>query len=68
MHKGQEDLAALPFQEDAPRHRGSNFYFTQEDLLKAYAEKYGWRSIITRPATIIGVAKGKFITLLQFDH
>jgi len=58
VHKGKEDLAELPFVEDAPRHTGANFYFTQEDLLKDYAEKYQWRYIITRPATIIGVAKG----------
>lgn len=58
MHKQSEDLAAIPFDEDAPRHRGANFYFTQEDLIKEYAIKYQWRSIITRPSTIIGVAKG----------
>ena len=51
-------MATVPFIEEAPRHRGSNFYFTQEDLLREYAEKYNWRSIITRPWTIIGLAKG----------
>ncbi|CAF3493823.1 unnamed protein product [Rotaria socialis] len=61
VHKDKEDLAELPFIEDAPRHKGTNFYFTQEDLLKDYAEKHGWRYIITRPSTIIGVAKGNFM-------
>ena len=58
MHKDKKDLAKIPFQEDAPRHQGPNFYFTQEDLLKDYAQRYNWRYVITRPATIIGVSKG----------
>ncbi|CAF1080514.1 unnamed protein product [Adineta steineri] len=61
VHKTKEDLAALPFTENAPRHQGANFYFTQEDLLEDYAKKHNWRYIITRPATIIGVAKGNFM-------
>ncbi|UJR27752.1 hypothetical protein I4U23_009025 [Adineta vaga] len=61
VHKTKEDLSQTPFIEDAPRHQGVNFYFTQEDLLKTYAEKYQWRYIITRPSTIIGVAKGNFM-------
>ncbi|CAF4781111.1 unnamed protein product [Rotaria sp. Silwood1] len=61
VHKSNEDLAELPFIEDAPRHKGSNFYFTQEDLLKDYALKHEWKYIITRPSIIIGLAKGNFM-------
>lgn len=61
VHKPADHLAPLPFNEDASRHVGTNFYFTQEDLVKSYAEKYSWRYIITRPSTIIGVSKGQLI-------
>ena len=61
MHKGGEYLASRPYQEDAPRHKGLNFYYTQEDLLKEYAKKYGWKYVITRPNVIIGVSKGNYM-------
>ncbi|CAF3333904.1 unnamed protein product [Rotaria sp. Silwood1] len=61
VHKGGEYLASCPYTEDAPRHKGSNFYYIQEDLLKEYAEKNGWKYIITRPNIIIGVSRGNFM-------
>lgn len=61
VHKGGKYLAHLPYQEDAPRHEGLNFYYTQEDLLKDYAEKNHWKYIITRPNIIVGVSKGNFM-------
>ncbi|UJR26448.1 hypothetical protein I4U23_007778 [Adineta vaga] len=61
VHKGGEYLAARPYSEDASRHAGINFYYTQEDLIKEYAEKHSWKYIITRPNVIIGVSKGNFM-------
>ncbi|CAF2306045.1 unnamed protein product [Rotaria sp. Silwood2] len=61
VDKGGEYLTSRPYVEDAPRHKGSNFYYAQEDLLKEYAEKNGWKYIITRPNVIIGVSYGNFM-------
>ena len=61
VHKGGDYLAQRPYKEDAPRHAGRNFYFTQEDLLKEYAEQHRWKYVITRPNIIIGVARGNFM-------
>ncbi|CAF1055708.1 unnamed protein product [Rotaria sordida] len=61
VHKGGEYLASCPFTEDSSRHKGSNFYYIQEDLLEEYAGKNNWKYIITRPNVIIGVSKGNFM-------
>jgi len=61
VHKGGEYLSPCPFVEDAPPHKGPNFYFIQEDLVKEYAQKNGWNYVITRPNVIIGVSKGNFM-------
>ncbi|CAF2714350.1 unnamed protein product [Rotaria sp. Silwood2] len=61
VDKGGEYLTSRPYVEDAPRHKGSNFYYAQEDILKEYAEKNGWKYIITRPNVIIGVLYGNFM-------
>ncbi|CAF3670925.1 unnamed protein product [Adineta steineri] len=58
VHKGGEYLATRPYSENAPRHKGSNFYYTQEDLLKEYSKKHNWKYVITRPDIIVGVSKG----------
>ncbi|UJR32523.1 hypothetical protein I4U23_019985 [Adineta vaga] len=61
VHKGPQYMAAQPFIEDAARHEGVNFYYTQEDLIKEYATKNKWNYSITRPNLIIGVSKGNML-------
>lgn len=57
-------MAPTPFKEDAPRAESNEiFYYAQEDLLKQYAEKHNWRWLITRPNTIVGIAKGNFMNI-----
>ncbi|CAF0874740.1 unnamed protein product [Adineta ricciae] len=60
-HKGPQHMPTQPFVEDAPRHEGVNFYYSQEDLIKEYAQKNKWNYSITRPNLIIGVSKGNFM-------
>ncbi|CAF1365626.1 unnamed protein product [Didymodactylos carnosus] len=60
-HKGGEYLAPRPFYECTPRHKGLNFYYTQEDKLKEEAKKSNFSYIITRPNIIIGASKGNFM-------
>ena len=57
VHKGGGHLARYPFKEDAPRHKGGNFYFVQEDMLKEHAEKHRYHWVITRPNFIVGQSK-----------
>lgn len=57
VHKGGKYLAKTPFQEDAPRHKGLNFYYVQEDMLKEAAKKSGYHWIVSRPNFIIGQSK-----------
>ncbi|CAF1384659.1 unnamed protein product [Rotaria sp. Silwood1] len=64
VHKGGKHVAPLPFTEDAPRHEGVNFYYTQEDLIKEYAQQNHWNYVITRPNVIIGVSKGNFMNFV----
>ena len=48
-----------PFYEDEnPRHIGPNFYFTQEDALRARAARGGPRWSILRPDVVVGDAAG----------
>jgi nucleoside-diphosphate-sugar epimerase len=63
VHKGPPHIAPLPFKEDAKRHAGPNFYFDQEDMLRAFCTKHSWAYVITRPNFVIGVAKGNFMNL-----
>jgi hypothetical protein len=60
-------MASIPFVEEAPRHEGTNLYYTQEDLIKEYAEKNNWKYIITRPNLIIGASKGRSIGKKAID-
>ncbi|MBS1230112.1 MAG: NAD-dependent epimerase/dehydratase [Proteobacteria bacterium] len=48
-----------PFYEDDPRHLGPNFYYAQEDLLRARAERDGFDWSILRPDVVVGSAAGK---------
>ncbi|GAA6034193.1 hypothetical protein JCM8097_003773 [Rhodosporidiobolus ruineniae] len=63
VHKGGDYLASTPFKEDAPRHKGDNFYYVQEDMLREAAKKHGWAPIITRPNFIQGASLGNFMSL-----
>ncbi|KAJ3039484.1 hypothetical protein HDV00_012164 [Rhizophlyctis rosea] len=63
VHKGNEYLAPYPFKEDAPRHKGLNFYYAQEDALRTFSQSHSWTYIITRPNYIIGVSKGNFMNI-----
>ncbi|KAJ9099717.1 hypothetical protein QFC20_005595 [Naganishia adeliensis] len=63
VHKGGEYLAPTPFRESAPRHKGLNFYYVQEDMLKEAAKKSGYHWIVSRPNFIIGESRGNFMSL-----
>ena len=41
----------LPMREESPRARGGNFYFDQEDFLRARSAAGGWAYSISRPHT-----------------
>jgi nucleoside-diphosphate-sugar epimerase len=67
---GQIGRARLPYIESdpQPRHLSQNFYYPQEDMLKAYCEKHpktGWNVI--RPFGVIGaVSKAGMNTFIPF--
>ncbi|KAI5454809.1 hypothetical protein NCC49_003691 [Naganishia albida] len=63
VHKGGEYLAQTPFRESAQRHKGLNFYYVQEDMLKEAAKKNGYHWIVSRPNFILGESKGNFMSL-----
>ena len=48
----------VPGREREPRHPHANFYWLQEDLLRARAERDGFRFTIWRPPVIYGHAFG----------
>jgi nucleoside-diphosphate-sugar epimerase len=48
----------LPARERAPRHDHENFYWLQEDYLRAKAAERGWSWTIFRPQLIVGAAWG----------
>ena len=47
---------SLPGKESQPRHPGENFYWNQEDLVRARAS--GWSFSVVRPQIVCGVALG----------
>lgn len=51
-----QTAAETPFREDNPRLPGENFYYTQEDMLFAAAERGGFGWSVHRPHTIVGYA------------
>ena len=55
--------AETPFREDAPRLPGENFYYTQEDILFAAAERGGFSWSVHRPHSIIGYALGNAMNM-----
>ena len=48
----------VPAREDAPHREHANFYWEQEDLLRARAARSGFRFTIFRPQIVLGVASG----------
>jgi nucleoside-diphosphate-sugar epimerase len=48
----------LPAREDAPRDPHDNFYWLQEDLLQAVAQRAGFQWTILRPVGIVGPSYG----------
>jgi nucleoside-diphosphate-sugar epimerase len=52
-----------PFRETQPRLDVANFYYTQEDILYACAERQGFTWSVHRPHTIVGYAVGNAMNL-----
>jgi nucleoside-diphosphate-sugar epimerase len=50
--------ATLPLVEDAPRDDHANFYWLQEDFLRAMSAAEGWSWTILRPQIVLGGAHG----------
>jgi len=48
----------IPCRESAPRHPHANFYFVQEDALRASAAEHGFAWTILRPQIVFGDALG----------
>jgi len=55
--------AETPFREDSPRIPGENFYYTQEDIVFAAAEKQGFSWSVQRPHSIVGYALGNAMNM-----
>ncbi|KAL0929869.1 nad dependent epimerase dehydratase family protein [Colletotrichum truncatum] len=53
MHIGRAPTPKLE-SDPQPRHLAPNFYYHQEDLLKAFCERTGTKWNVIRPAAIIG--------------
>lgn len=49
---------SLPAREDAPRDGHANFYFEQEDALRALAARHGFGWTVLRPQVVFGDAPG----------
>ncbi|ONG46540.1 hypothetical protein BKE38_25250 [Pseudoroseomonas deserti] len=61
VHLGQ---MPIPGKEDAPRHIHPNFYWAQEDDIRARQPQGGWDWTIFRPQAVIGFALGSAMNLL----
>jgi len=63
VHLGQ---MPIPGKERAPRHIHPNFYWAQEDFIRARQEAGpGWSYTIFRPQAVIGFALGSAMNLLS---
>lgn len=58
-----QTTAETPFREDTPRLPGENFYYTQEDIVFAAAEKQGFGWSVHRPHSLIGYALGNAMNM-----
>lgn len=54
----------LPAKESAPRDSHHNFYFLQEDSLRALAMEHGWSWTILRPQVVFGGSIGSPMNLV----
>jgi nucleoside-diphosphate-sugar epimerase len=62
VHLGQ---MPIPGKESAPRHIHPNFYWAQEDFIRARQAAAGWSFTIFRPQAIVGFALGSAMNLLS---
>ncbi|TPG49917.1 SDR family oxidoreductase [Roseomonas nepalensis] len=62
VHLGQ---MPIPGKEGAPRHMHANFYWLQEDHLRARQAGRGWHWTVFRPQAVIGFALGSAMNLLS---
>jgi nucleoside-diphosphate-sugar epimerase len=58
-----QTAAETPFREDNPRLPGLNFYYTQEDILEAEAQRAGFGWSVHRPHTVVGFAQGNAMNM-----
>ncbi len=58
-----QTAAETPFREDTPRLPGLNFYYTQEDVLFAAAERRAFTWSVHRPHSIVGFALGNAMNM-----
>jgi nucleoside-diphosphate-sugar epimerase len=61
VHLGE--IPAPFYEDDNPRHIGPNFYFTQEDDLRARAAAGGFEWSILRPDVVVGDAAGNAMNI-----
>src|SRR3712207_3196428 len=62
VHLGQ---MPIPGKESAPRHIHPNFYWAQEDFIRARQAGAGWNFTIFRPQAIVGFALGSAMNMLS---
>ncbi len=55
---------AVPAREDAPRDQHENFYWLQEDYIRAAAARAPWNFTIWRPQVVFGGATGVAMNLI----
>ena len=58
-----QTAAETPFRESTPRLPGLNFYYTQEDVLFAAAQRGGFGWSVHRPHSMIGYALGNAMNM-----
>ena len=55
---------AVPAREDGPRDPHDNFYWLQEDAVRASAARHGFRFTVLRPPVVVGGATGAAMNVL----
>lgn len=58
-----QNPAKPPFRETQPRLDTENFYYTQEDILWAAADRFGFSWSVHRPHTVIGYTLGNAMNM-----
>ena len=53
---GHVEPAPVPCKERSPRHRHENFYWLQEDLIRARQARAAWTFTVLRPQVVFGYA------------